>query len=152
KIGKEMGMNGKMLKDIELGGLLHDIGKLGTYEAILDKAGGLTDEEYKTIKQHPVKGAEILAPIKQLKDIIPAVRHHHEFYNGKGYPDGLKGEEIPLMARIVCVADSIDAMGADRPYRKGKPRDVILTELKKFSGVQFNPGVVNTFLKIANHF
>ncbi|MEK6545312.1 MAG: HD domain-containing phosphohydrolase, partial [Nitrospinota bacterium] len=152
KIGKEMGMNGKMLKDIELGGLLHDIGKLGTYEAILDKAGGLTDEEYKTIKQHPVKGAEILAPIKQLKDIIPAVRHHHEFYNGKGYPDGLKGEEIPLMARIVCVADSIDAMGADRPYRKGKPRDVILTELKKFSGVQFDPGVVNTFLKIANHF
>jgi putative nucleotidyltransferase with HDIG domain len=152
KIGKEMGMNGKMLKDIELGGLLHDIGKLGTYEAILDKAGGLTDEEYKTIKQHPVKGAEILAPIKQLKDIIPAVRHHHEFYNGKGYPDGLKGEEIPLMARIMCVADSIDAMGADRPYRKGKPRDVILTELKKFSGVQFDPGVVNTFLKIANHF
>lgn len=152
KIGKEMGMNGKMLKDIELGGLLHDIGKLGTYEAILDKAGGLTDEEYKTIKQHPVKGAEILAPIKQLKDIIPAVRHHHEFYNGKGYPDGLKGAEIPLMARIMCVADSVDAMSADRPYRKGKPMDEILTELKKFSGVQFDPGVVNTFLKIANHF
>src|SRR3989338_2109286 len=100
KIAKEMGLNGKALKDLEIGGLLHDIGKLGTYEAILDKAGKLTDEEINMIKQHPLKGAEILLPIKQLKNCISAAKYHHEYYNGKGYPEGLKGEEIPLTARI----------------------------------------------------
>ncbi|MBI3583191.1 MAG: GAF domain-containing protein, partial [Nitrospinae bacterium] len=119
EIGKGIELSEKELRDLELSGLLHDIGKIGTYEAILDKAGKLTDEEYKIVKEHPAKGAEILLSIKQMKDIIPGVKHHHEFYNGKGYPDGLKGEGIPLMARILCIADSVDAMGADRPYRKG---------------------------------
>ncbi|MBI3585202.1 MAG: GAF domain-containing protein [Nitrospinae bacterium] len=147
-IGKGIGLLEKGIKDIELGGLLHDIGKLGTYEAILDKAGRLTDEEFNLIKQHPVKGAEILSPIKQIRHVIPIVRHHHERYDGKGYPDGLKGEEIPLMARIMCIADSVDAMGADRPYRKGLPMDVIVGELKKCSGSQFDPAIVDIFLKI----
>ncbi|MBI5748602.1 MAG: GAF domain-containing protein [Nitrospinae bacterium] len=147
-IGKGIGLLEKGLKDIELGGLLHDIGKLGTYEAILDKAGRLTDEEFNLIKQHPVKGAEILSPIKQIRHVIPIVRHHHERYDGKGYPDSLKGEEIPLMARIMCIADSVDAMGADRPYRKGLPMDVIIGELKKCSGSQFDPAIVDIFLKI----
>ncbi len=149
KIAKEMGMNGKILKDIELSGLLHDIGKIGTYESILDKPGRLTDEELAIMRQHPVKGAEILASIKQLKDIIPGVKYHHEFYDGKGYPDGLKGEAIPLLARILCVADTVDAMGADRPYRKGRTMDVIIVELKRCSGTQFDPKVVETFLKVA---
>ena len=146
EIGKGIGFSEKELKDLEIASLLHDIGKLGTYEAILDKAGKLTDEELKIIKQHPGKGAEILLAIKQMKDIIPGVKHHHEFFNGKGYPDGLKGEGIPLMARILCVADSVDAMGADRPYRKGRAMDEIIVELKRCSGMQFDPKVVDVFL------
>ncbi len=147
-IAREMGMDERGLKDIEIAGLLHDIGKIGTYEAILDKAGKLTDEELKVMRQHPGKGADILAPIKQLKDITPAVKYHHEFYDGTGYPDGLKGDEIPLMARILTVADTVDAMGADRPYRKGRPTDAIIAELKRCSGTQFDPDVVEVFLKV----
>ena len=147
-IGKEMGFSKKELQDLEIGGLLHDIGKLGTYEAILDKAGKLTDEEINMIKQHPLKGAEILSPIKQLKNCISAAKYHHEYYNGKGYPEGLKGEEIPLTARIICIADSVDAMGADRPYRKGKPMDEIVAELKRWSGTQFDKKVVEAFLRV----
>ncbi|MEK7850306.1 MAG: HD domain-containing phosphohydrolase, partial [Deltaproteobacteria bacterium] len=108
----------------------------------------LTDEEMTIMRQHPVRGAEILAPIRQLKEIIPVIRHHHEFYNGNGYPDGLKGEAIPLFARIIGVADTVDAMGADRPYRKGRAMDVIIAELKKYSGTQFDPKLVEAFLKI----
>ena len=147
KIGKGIGFSEKELRDLELSGLLHDVGKIGTYESILDKAGKLTDEEYKIIKQHPAKGAEILLAIKQMKDIIPGVKYHHEFYNGKGYPDALKGENIPLTARILCVADSVDAMSADRPYRKGRPMDEIIAELKRCSGSQFDPKIVEIFLK-----
>ncbi|MEK7850258.1 MAG: HD domain-containing phosphohydrolase, partial [Deltaproteobacteria bacterium] len=95
QIGKEMGLPEKELKDIELEGLLHDVGKIGTYESILDKPGKLTDEELTIMRLHPVRGAEILAPIKQLKEIIPGVKYHHEFYDGTGYPEGLKGEAIP---------------------------------------------------------
>ncbi len=148
EIGKGIGFSDKQLNDLELSGLLHDVGKIGTYESILDKAGKLTDEEYAIIKQHPGKGAEILLAIKQMKDIIPGVKHHHEFYNGKGYPDGLKGEGIPLMARVLCVADSVDAMGADRPYRKGRAMDEIIVELKRCSGMQFDPKVVDVFLNV----
>ncbi len=148
KIATELGWNREELKVLELLGLLHDIGKLGTYEVILDKPGKLTDEELNIIRQHPVKGAEILSHIKQLKDIIPALLHHHEFYDGTGYPDGLKGEDIPLMARILAVADTADAMGADRPYRKGMPMEKIIEELKRCSGTQFDPEVVEAFLKV----
>ena len=87
---------------------MHDIGKIGTYDIILEKPDKLTEEEFALIKKHPDAGANILKPIKQFKDIIPAIRHHHERWDGEGYPDGLKGEEIPFMARILCVADSFD--------------------------------------------
>ena len=135
------------LKDLELAGLLHDVGKIGTYESILDKPARLNEEEQAVMRQHPVKGAEILAPIKQLKEIIPGVKYHHEFYDGTGYPDGLKGEAIPLHARILTVADTVDAMGANRPYRRGREMDVIVAELKRCSGTQFDPMVVEGFLK-----
>lgn len=147
-IGAEMGFVKDELKDLELAGLLHDIGKLGTYEHILDKPGRLTEEELKVIRQHPAKGAEILAPIKELKRIVPAIRHHHEYYDGTGYPEGLKGESIPLAARILTVADTVDAMGADRPYRKGKTTDEIMAELKRCSGTQFDPAIVDAYLRI----
>jgi len=146
-IAREMGLEEIALKDIELAGLLHDIGKIGTYESILDKLGKLTDEELKVMRQHPVKGAEILAPIKQMQKLIPAIKYHHEFYDGNGYPDGIRGEEIPLYARILTVADTVDAMHAERPYRKGRHRDVIVEELKRCSGTQFDPNVVEAFLK-----
>lgn len=147
RIGNELGLSQKELKDIELAGLLHDIGKIGTYEAILDKPGKLTDEEFAIVKKHPAKGAELLEHIKQLKGVIPGVRNHHEFYNGTGYPDGLKGEAIPLMARILTVADSYDAMKADRPYRSGLTEELVLQEFRKCSGTQFDPKVVEAFLK-----
>lgn len=146
-IARELGFVEQEMKDLELAGLLHDIGKLGTYESILDKPGRLTAEELDIMKQHPAKGAEILAPIKQLGHIVPAIKHHHEYYDGTGYPAGIKGEEIPLMARILTVADTVDAMGADRPYRKGKPMSDIVAELKRCSGTQFDPEIVEAFFK-----
>ncbi len=147
QIGKELGLKGEELKRLELAGLLHDIGKLGTYESILDKPGRLTEDEVRIIKLHPEKGANILFPIRQMRDIIPAIKHHHEFYDGTGYPQGLKGEGIPLMARILTVADTVDAMGADRPYRKGRSMDEIIEELKRCSGTQFDPKMVDAFLR-----
>ncbi len=147
KIASELGWDKEELKILELTGLLHDVGKLGTYESILNKPGNLTDEELELIRNHPVKGAEILSHIKQLKSIIPGLLHHHEFYNGNGYPEGLKGEKIPIMARVLAVADTVDAMEADRPYRKGMPMKTIIEELKRCSGTQFDPAVVEAFLK-----
>ena len=147
-IGRRMGFTPEELDVLELAGRLHDIGKLGTYEAILDKPGKLTEEEFNLIKKHPQKGADILAPIRQLERIVPAIKHHHETFNGSGYPDGLKGPDIPLMARILAVADTVDAMSADRPYRKGKPLEAIVAEIKLCSGTQFDPDVVEAFLEM----
>ncbi len=146
-IGQGLGFTAGELKTLELAGLLHDIGKLATYEAILDKPGRLTPEESRVMRLHPKKGAEILAPIKQMKEVVPAIRHHHEAYDGTGYPDGLKGDGIPLPARILAVADTVDAMGADRPYRKGKSMAEIVNELQRCRGAQFDPAVVDVFLR-----
>jgi PAS domain S-box-containing protein/putative nucleotidyltransferase with HDIG domain len=147
-IGKTLGLGADELKNLELAGLLHDIGKIGTYESILDKPGKLTAEEVEIIRKHPGKGAEMLSSIKLLKDIVPGVKHHHEFYDGSGYPDRLSGDDIPLIARILAVADTVDAMGADRPYRKGKSTPEIRTELIRCSGTQFDPVAVDAFLKM----
>ncbi len=147
RIARTMGFGKKALKDLELAGLLHDIGKIATYEGILDKAGKLTDREYRQIQQHPVRGAEILSPLKQLRDIIPGIRYHHVWYDGRGYPaEGLSGKDLPAFARILAVADTIDAMSADRPYRKGRTIEEVVSELKRCSGTQFDPEVVRAFL------
>jgi len=147
-VGAEMGMSEADIKTLELAGLLHDIGKIGTYETILDKPGRLTGEEdIEMIRQHPSKGADIIGHIKQLENIVPLVRGHHESYDGLGYPDGLKGDEIPIMARILAVCDSYDAMTADRPYSKGITREEAVTELKRCAGTQFDPEIVNIFVK-----
>jgi putative nucleotidyltransferase with HDIG domain len=146
-IGKEMGLNEKELKNLELASLLHDIGKIGTYEAILNKPEELTKDEFNVIKLHAGKGAEMLSTIKQLKAVVPSIKYHHERYDGEGYPDGLKGEAIPMLSRILCVADAVDSMLSDRPYRKGLAMREIFIELRKGSGTQFDPLVIKAFLK-----
>ncbi len=146
-IGRKAGLREKELNDLRIAGLLHDIGKIGTFESILDKSGKLTEEEFSEIKKHPVIGSDILAPIQQLTHLLPAIRGHHECFDGTGYPDGLRGMDIPLFARILAVSDTVDAMGADRPYRKGQPMKVIIDELKRCSGTQFDPAIVENYLK-----
>jgi PAS domain S-box-containing protein/putative nucleotidyltransferase with HDIG domain len=148
KIAKKMGFDEEERKKLWLAGILHDIGKIGTYDQLLDKPGKLSKEEFEIVKKHPSQGAKILSEIKQLSDIIPFIRHHHERLDGRGYPGGLKGEEIPLYARILHVADSFDSMTSDRPYRPAPPLDYALSEFKKFAGVQFDPKVVEAFLPI----
>lgn len=144
-IAVELNWTAEQLDELRLTGLLHDIGKIGTPGAILNKEGKLTDDEYTVIKKHPDDGAHIISRMKQLRGLIPGIRHHHEWYNGMGYPDGLKGEEIPLAARILAVADAYDAMTADRPYRKGLSRKEALARLRNAAGEQFDPDIVETF-------
>lgn len=148
RIGKELDLSAGECKKLELASLLHDIGKIGTYENILEKPGKLTSEEEEIMKLHPGKGAEILEHIKQLKEVIPAIKYHQERFDGTGYPEGLRGEGIPFPARILAVADTIEAMMSDRPYRKGKTVEEIIHELKSFSGTQFDPVIVDAVLKM----
>jgi putative nucleotidyltransferase with HDIG domain len=148
KIAQKMGMEKERIRDLKLAGLLHDIGKIGTYDNLLDKDSDLTDEEQKIVRDHPSQGVKILEGIKQLNKLLPIIKHHHERYDGKGYPDGLKGEEIPLGARILHVADSYDAMTADRPYRKALDPEHAIQELLNHSGEQFDPGVTEIFIGI----
>jgi PAS domain S-box-containing protein/putative nucleotidyltransferase with HDIG domain len=144
-IAKEMGLEDKDIETLRTAALLHDIGKLGTYDVILDKPEDLTDEEINLIKIHPVKGEEILKPISQLKDILPIIRSHHEKIDGTGYPDGLKNGDIPFLARIIAVADTFDSMTSDRPYRPKASKEAAISELKKYSGTQFDFEVVEAF-------
>ncbi|AZR74411.1 hypothetical protein BBF96_14055 [Anoxybacter fermentans] len=143
-IAYELGLTQREIDIIHYGALLHDIGKIGIPESILNKKGRLTDEEFDIIKRHPVIGTNILRSIDFLEDALSIVRAHHERYDGKGYPDQLKGEDIPFMARIVCVADAWDAMTSDRSYRKALPLEVVIEELEKNAGTQFDPIIVRT--------
>lgn len=147
-LAKEIGWPDERLEDLYNAAVLHDIGKIGVPDRVLNKPGGLNDEEYDIIKSHTVVGAEILvnAAVWDLADDV--ARHHHERFDGKGYPDGLKGDEIPLSARIVCVADAYDAMNSRRVYRYALPRNVIREELVRGSGLQFDPELVDAFLRI----
>lgn len=147
-LAQELDLPAEELKWIKLGTPLHDIGKIFIQDSILLKEGKLTPEEFKTMQEHTVLGARMLEKVPDLAPAIPIVRSHHERWDGLGYPDGLKGEEISRLARIVAVADCFDAMTTDRPYRKGMPADVAFAEVEKCKGKQFDPEVATAFLKI----
>jgi len=147
-LGRELGLPPDEIDLLHRGGLLHDIGKVGVPPSILDKPGKLTEEEYAVIKKHPSKGAMILEPISNLQKVIPIVSQHHERFDGKGYPNGLSGESISLHARILAVADVVDALVSDRPYRPGWSREKVLGYARENAGQQFDPKVVDAFFRI----
>ena len=152
-IGKKVGLSAEDIRTLQIGGLFHDIGKIGVPDNILQKETKLTDDEYSEIKNHPSIGAHILSTATIFKDIIPIVKHHHERYDGNGYPGRLKGEEIPYLARITAIADSFDAMTSKRTYRDSLPMDVVISEFKRYRGTQFDPELDDVFLDILeNHF
>jgi HD-GYP domain-containing protein (c-di-GMP phosphodiesterase class II) len=134
---------------VYMAGLLHDVGKIGVPESVLQKTGRLTPEEFELMKKHPQIGARILRDVKQIGDLIPGVLHHHERYDGQGYPAQLTGEHIPIMGRIICLSDCFDAMTSNRTYRKALPLEVALTEIRRCSGTQFDPVLTEAFLKIS---
>ena len=152
-IGKYLGLPEEELHKLKVGGLFHDIGKIGVPDSILLKNAKLTDDEYSEIKNHPSIGAHILSNASIFQDIIPIVKHHHERYDGRGYPGKLEGENIPYLARIAAVADSFDAMTSKRTYRDSLPLDIVIGELEKNKGTQFDPIIADVFLDILhNHY
>ena len=158
RLGVEMGLDAEQLNTLYLSGLLHDVGKIGIDDNVLRKPGKLTDAEYEHIKTHPALGHNILKDIKQLDQVLPVVLHHHEQWDGRGYPLGLEEETTPLLARITAVADAFDAMGSDRPYRKGMADEKLDGILQNGAGQQWDPEVVAAFFAaredirdIANH-
>jgi HD-GYP domain-containing protein (c-di-GMP phosphodiesterase class II) len=136
------------LEDVKYAGLLHDIGKIGVSELILNKPGRLTPAEFDEIKKHPTLGANIIADVPFLRPLVPMVLHHHEFFDGNGYPSGIKGDQIPFGARILSVADAYEAMTSDRPYRRSLSAQAALEILMNGKGKQFDPRIVDTFTEI----
>ena len=149
-IAERMGCTEEELDVINFAGSLHDIGKIGIRDDILLKPGRLTDEEYEKIKEHPVIGADIISKLGLWDREMEIIRHHHERYDGKGYPDGLAGDDIPKLARIMAVADCYDAMASDRAYRKKMDKDSVVKIIRENSGTQFDPEAVEAFLKVAD--
>jgi len=150
-IGKTVGLSDEDLKTLQIGGLFHDIGKIGVPDVILQKDSKLTDDEYSEIKNHPSIGAHILSTASIFKDILPIVKHHHERYDGRGYPGMLKGEDIPYLARITAIADSFDAMTSRRTYRDSLPLETVISEFERCKGTQFDPELADVFLNILHN-
>ncbi len=150
-LGKYLGLSQEDLHLLKVGGLFHDIGKIGVPDSILLKTSKLTDDEYSEIKNHPSIGAHILSNASLFQDIIPVVKHHHERYDGHGYPGKLVGEDIPYLARIATVADSFDAMTSRRTYRNSMPLDIVKQEIEKNKETQFDPKIADAFLDILNN-
>ncbi len=150
-IGEKLGLPEDQIKILRIGGLFHDIGKIGVPDRILLKTDKLTDDEYSEIKNHPSIGAHILGAATIFKDIIPIVKYHHERYDGRGYPCGLKGEDIPYVARIAAVADTFDAMTSKRSYRDALNLDIVKEEIERCKGTQFDPKIADVFLDILNN-
>ncbi|MBR0062817.1 MAG: response regulator, partial [Oscillospiraceae bacterium] len=148
RIGKLLGMTKKEQDDLYIIGLLHDVGKIGVHEEIINKPGRLTDEEYEEIKSHTTVGFEILNVITEMPEAAKCARWHHERYDGRGYPDGLAGTDIPEMARIICVADSYDAMTSRRAYQALKPQSEVREEIIRCKGTQFDPIIADVMLQI----
>lgn len=147
-LGKAAGLNEYEQKVIEYASIFHDLGKIAIPDSILLKPGRLSAEEQAVIRVHPIKSAEILQPLSLIpffRDILPGVRHHHERLDGKGYPDQIAGDEIPVSARVILIADTYDAMTTTRPYRRGLPNEIAYRELRQFSGRQFDAELVKVF-------
>lgn len=147
RIGERLGLAEAETETLLQGGLVHDIGKIGVPDSVLLKPGPLTEEEMTTMRQHPVIGAEIVKPLASAAALVPIIRHHHERYDGTGYPDGLAGEEIPLPARIVAVCDAYDALISDRPYRQGRSREEALEVLRRGAGRQWDTDLIDLVAK-----
>lgn len=145
--GREAGLSPEEMYELELSAIFHDIGKIGTPDAVLNKPSRLTEEEFLIMKQHPENSYEILKEYPHFEKVAENARLHHERFDGKGYPLGLKGDEIPMAARIILIADTFDAMTSTRPYRKGLPYEVAYDELIQFSGTQFDPELVKCFIR-----
>src|SRR2546427_3774188 len=141
-VGQQLGLSAEELDRVRISALLHDVGKIGVDDRVLKKPGALTAEEFQIMKQHPSKGANIMRPVAQLKEMLPGIELHHEHVDGKGYPYGLKGDEIPLMARIISVSDVLDAMTTNRPYQSARDIDDALQVIRKLAGSKFDPNVV----------
>jgi putative nucleotidyltransferase with HDIG domain len=148
RLAKEANVDKAEIEKIRLGGLLHDIGKIGIPENILNKPGRLDDHEFEVIKSHPTLGVGILGNVEFLQNVVPIIKHHHERYDGKGYPDKLMGENIPYFARIVSIADTYDAMTTNRPYRKALTVEESLREIDRCKGTQFDPELAELFIKM----
>ena len=146
-IGKNMNLPEKEMRNLRISALLHDVGKIGIDDRILRKPGALSDDEFEVMKQHPAKGAAIMSGVAQLIDIIPGMKYHHEKWGGGGYPDGLAGDQIPVQARIVAIADTFDAMTTNRPYQKAMDLSYVVEKIKSFAGSRFDPKVVDAFVQ-----
>lgn len=144
-IGKALGIQARELTELRAAALLHDIGKVGVPDSILTKPSRPDDREWKVIKKHPLEGAKIVGHVRELQSLVPIIRHHHEWYDGSGYPDGLKGEDIPLAARIITVADAYDTMTTIRPYRHTVSQQEACDELRSCAGTQFDSRIVAAF-------
>ncbi len=149
RIGRDLGLDDECLRDLEAAAILHDIGKIGVPDAILRKPSKLTEEEYAVIKKHPEYGWAVLRAVPGFERVSLFVLHHHEAFDGKGYPAGLRGDEIPIGSRIVSVMDSFDAMVSSRPYRKGLPLEEAIRRLEADTGKQFDPVVTPKFVALA---
>ena len=149
-IAEELDISPDFVQSVQTSGLLHDIGKIAIPERILDKPGAITKEEHLTICEHATQGAKILEHIDTFQPFIPGVKHHHEWWNGSGFPDGLERDEIPLLARVLTVADSFDAITSDRPYRERRSRNDAIAEIQRCAGSQFDPIVVDAFVACAS--
>ena len=147
RLAAYVGLRDSELEGVAYGALLHDIGKIGISEHVLHKPGPLTDDEYRVMREHPEIGERICDPLRMSRDFTPIIRHHHERWDGTGYPDGLRGEGIPLGARIVALADAFDAIVRGRPYRPARSVEEAYDELRKYSGAQFDPGLVPLFIE-----
>ncbi len=146
-IAAEMGLSPEEVERVRLSALLHDVGKIGVDDRIIRKTTALSEEEFQIMKTHPIKGAAIMAAIPQLADVIPGMKYHHEKYGGGGYPEGLRGEEIPLQARIVTVADTFDAMTTTRPYQQAMETDYVVGMIRHYAGARYDPQVVDAFVR-----
>jgi len=146
-IAEEMKLSSEERNNLRLAGLLHDIGKIGSPEAILNKTSGLATDERTEMERHPTHSAQIVSHIPQMADVVPAIRYHHERYDGQGYPEGLLGEEIPVLARVLAVADTFDAMTSDRPYREAQPVEQVVRILEEVAGSQHDPHATAAFLR-----